>query len=76
MTEEAANLIVLCCTAAAGLGIPALLPQPEPISAPVWVWAASELALWRPAFSTMTGLMRAATRSELMKSRASRTPST
>lgn len=52
MTEEAANLIVLCCTAAAGLGIPALLPQPEPISAPVW--STLELAEGIPANQHLT----------------------
>lgn len=48
----------------------------DPINAPVCVCAASEPRLWRPALRTITGLIVAAARNELMKDRASRIPST
>ena len=47
-----------------------------PTSAPVWLIAAFWPVMWRPTFSTTTGLTEAAARTLLMKARASCTPST
>src|SRR5580658_11099513 len=42
----------------------------DPASAPVWERAAAEAAGWRPDFTTITGLPRAAARAALMNFRA------